>query len=168
MIRKGDDGATHRTRSRLAPVVIVCAVVALLALALFLALRGLSSEGSRISLSLYDSNGKGKITAQVQYACGDDPCGNEGDRLFYEVEGGGVESPASARVGSTEIKEAVIREQGNGLLVYYGIPAGEPGYSLIDFACSSIGDEITVKATVETDSGAEKSSSTGTVTCPSK
>ena len=69
---------------------------------------------------------------------------------------------------STEITEAVIREEADGLLVYYDIPDGEPGYSIIDFPCSAPGEIVRVEAVMEGDDGESRASASGTVECPTK
>lgn len=161
-----EDDTRDRPSVGLAVGFVLFAVV--VALALFFAVRTLLPGGEdRIDLSLYNSNEDGTVSAQVQYTCGSGDCGETaGDRLFFEVGGAGASAPESARVGSTDIQEAVIREREGGLLVYFSIPPGEPGYSVTVFPCSSPGEDVSVKATLETGDGADQTSSHGTVACP--
>lgn len=164
----GGDGRNRHTRRPGASRVLIAAAVALVMIgAVVLAIRALASGRSQITLSLY-ANDDGTISAQAQYDCGGGPCGDEGDKLFFKITGDGIKSPTSAKVGSVEITEAVIREAEDGLLVYYDLPAGEPGYSLIDFPCASSGSEIEIEAIVEIDNGAERESATDSVVCPAK
>lgn len=160
-----DSHQVRRHRVGLMAALVVVAV--LIALAVVLAVRALIPESGHITLSLYNSDRAEQFSAQVQYDCGDRPCGREGDRLFFIVSGGGVQPPSEARVGSSEITEAVIREQADGLLVYYPIPEGEPGYSIIDFPCSTPGGTVHVEAVIESGNGESQASSTGAVECPS-
>lgn len=157
----------HQPGHRVGLAVALVAIAALTALALFLAVRVLAPGGGRASLSLYGIDGEGRISAQVQYACDGDPCG-ERDRLFFSVTGEGIEKPTEARVGGAEITEAVIRDQENGLLVYFSIPPDEPGYSIIDFPCAKHGEALQVEVVVESDDGAAQSSASGQVACPSE
>lgn len=164
----GSEGNSHQTRRHVGVVAALIVVALLIALAAVLFARSLMPDGTRISLSLYNSDRAERFSAQVQYVCGKDPCGKGADRLFFIVSGGGVGSPTEARVGSTEITEAVIREEADGLPVYYDIPDGEPGYSIIDFPCSVPGEIVRVEAVMEGDDGESRASASGTVECPTK
>lgn len=164
----GLEEGDSQTRPRVALLVGLIAVALAVVFALVLAVRAFLPNGNTLTLTLYSNEEDGSISAQVQYACGDAECGQEGDRLFFEVQGEGVQDPVNARVGSVEIAEAVIRPQTGGTLVYYDIPPRETGYSIIDFPCSAPGKELQVRATVETSNGEEQASSTDAVHCPSK
>lgn len=168
MSRRDFEEADHRFRHRVGLVVAFLVVALLGVVAVVLAVRALLPGGDRVSLSLYDGDSPGSISAQVQYTCDGGACGPGGDRLFFVVSGGGVETPTHARVGATEINEAMVREQQGGLVVHYGIPEGEPGYSTIDFPCASPGEVVQVEAIVESDGGESRATSSGSIECPAK
>lgn len=163
----GPEGNTHQTRRHVRLAVALGVGIPLAILAIVLAIRALMPGGGHASLSLYNSGGAGHFSAQVQYACEGDPCGEQ-DRIFFEITGEGVEKPSEARVGDAEITEAVVRKQEGGLLAYFDIPPDEPGYSIIDFPCSDPGAELQVEVIVESDGGEDQSSASGSITCPSK
>lgn len=62
----------------------------------------------------------------------------------------------------------MVREQQGGLVVHYGIPEGEPGYSTIDFPCASPGEVVQVEAIVESNGGESRATSSGSIECPAK
>lgn len=166
MIRHEDGDEARQARRQGTSRMLIAAAVALLLLgALALAIWSLATAGdNRISLSLY-ANDDGTVSAQVQYVCAEGPCG-EGDRLFLNISGGGAGKPTKALVGDTEITEAVIREQEDGLLVYFNTPANEPGYSITEFPCSAPGESLHVEAIMESDDGETRVSASDSVTCP--